>query len=447
LTSHYQDRKEHFDGHVVMFRRGDAFTKDASRVWQARFKIAGRTGFITKSLKTKKYEDAYETAKEMYLRFQQMHREGASLIERQFDQAWDEWFKYKVSEGGWSESREKWHKSYGVRYFKAYFGKRKLDSITSEVADGYWVWRKNYWIEGEGKKAVVKNPRRRGLGNRGTGNHAKVPALKTLQMEQVALNQFFRWAFEKRRLMRYRVTLSVPISSKKDNEGRRATFDNHEWNILTRNLQSWAECVGKFKGERLNAYHKHQRAQIRYFVLFIASTGIRPGTETRFMKWEDISFFKDTDGDEKATIRIRQHTKKGVQRTVISMPSVVEWLKEWRAISRFNGDQDLVWYGHYSHEGTQSPATDMNKSFQSFLRLVTYKGRTNGLLDDGDNRRRSLYSLRHFYATQRVLNGVEYETLRKNMGTGIMQLQKHYDWVETRQKSVELTKKRSSPEK
>jgi len=122
-------------------------------------------------------------------------------------------------------------------------------------------------------------------------------------------------------------------------------------------------------------------------------------------------------------------------------------LKEWRAISRFNGDQDLVWYGHYSHEGTQSPATDMNKSFQSFLRLVTYKGRTNGLLDDGDNRRRSLYSLRHFYATQRVLNGVEYETLRKNMGTGIMQLQKHYDWVETRQKSVELTKKRSSPEK
>ena len=211
---------------------------------------------------------------------------------------------------------------------------------------------------------------------------------------------------------------------------------------MTRNLQSWAECVGKFKGERLNAYHKHQRAQIRYFVLFIASTGIRPGTETRFMKWEDISFFKDTDGDEKASIRIRQHTKKGVQRTVISMPSVVEWLKEWRAISRFNGDQDLVWYGHNSDEGTQSPATDMNKSFQSFLRLVTYKGRTNGLLDDGDNRRRSLYSLRHFYATQRVLNGVEYETLRKNMGTGIMQLQKHYDWVETRQKSVELTKKR-----
>ena len=30
------------------------------------------------------------------------------------------------------------------------------------------------------------------------------------------------------------------------------------------------------------------------------------------------------------------------------------------------------------------------------------------------------------------------------MGTGIEQLQKHYDWVETRQKSVELTRRRKN---
>jgi hypothetical protein len=42
----------------------------------------------------------------------------------------------------------------------------------------------------------------------------------------------------------------------------------------------------------------------------------------------------------------------------------------------------------------------------------------------------------------RVLIGVGYELLSKNMGTGIAQLQRHYDWVETRQKSVELTKRR-----
>ena len=440
--THYQDRKELYDGDLVIFRRADAEVAPEKRYWQARFKIAGRVGFITKSLKTRKYEDAYETAKSMYLRFQQMQREGASLEEHGFSKAWDEWVRQKIAEGAWAEERKKWHVSYGNRYFKPYFGAKKLDTITADVADGYWAWRKNYWKDGDGTKLIVKNPRRRGLGNRGTANHAKTPALKTLQMEQVALNQFFRWAYEKKRLMRFQVRLTVNSSSKKDNEGRRATFDNHEWNVLTRNLLSWTQGVGKFAADRLNEYHRHQREQLRYFVLFVAGTGIRPGTETRFMKWEDITFFSDSDGEEKASIKIRQATKKGVQRTVISMPNVVPWLKEWREKSRFKGDQDLLWYGQSAAGQGQKPSVDMNKSFQVFLKRIEYKGRKDGLLYDGDSRRRSLYSLRHFYATQRVLNGVEYETLRKNMGTGIEQLQKHYDWVETRQKSVELTRRR-----
>jgi len=288
--SHYQDRKELYEGDVVMFRRADAQTPPEKRYWQARFKIAGRTGFITKSLKTRNYDDAREAAKAMYLRFQQMQREGASLEESVFSKAWDDWVKHKTAEGGWAEERKKWHVSYGNRYFKAYFGNQKLDAITADLADGYWAWRKNYWKSEEGEKIIVKNPRRRGLANRSTANHAKSPALKTLQMEQVAINQFFRWAYEKKRLMRYQVRLSVNASSGNGKDGRRATFDNHEWNVLTRNLLSWTQCVGKFANDRVNEYHRHQREQLRFFVLFIAGTGIRPGTETRHMKWEDITF-------------------------------------------------------------------------------------------------------------------------------------------------------------
>jgi len=54
--------------------------------------------------------------------------------------------------------------------------------------------------------------------------------------------------------MRFQVRLTVNSSSKKDNEGRRATFDNHEWNVLTRNLLSWTQGVGKFAADRLNEY-------------------------------------------------------------------------------------------------------------------------------------------------------------------------------------------------
>jgi hypothetical protein len=53
----------------------------------------------TASLKTAKYEDAYSRAKERFFHFQEMVRDGASLRERTFAQAWREWFKEKVAEG------------------------------------------------------------------------------------------------------------------------------------------------------------------------------------------------------------------------------------------------------------------------------------------------------------------------------------------------------------
>ena len=39
---------------------------------------------------------------------------------------------------------------------------------------------------------------------------------------------------------------------------------------------------------------------------------------------------------------------------------------------------------------------------------------------------RTLYSLRHTYATFQIFNGVDYHTLSKNLGTSIGMLEKHY---------------------
>jgi hypothetical protein len=380
----------------------------------------------------------------MFFRLQQMINDNASINAHSFVRAWNAWIEFNKAQNTWSDTRFQWHKSYGDRYFKEYFGDKKLDQVTSDFADGYWVWRQDFWINGVGAKRIDKNPRRRNAKSQGSHNAKKSPSNKTLQMEQVSLNQFFRWVFEKKRWMRFSVTMKFIGRAKEQNEGRRATFDQNEWQMIIEGLDRWSNKQAEFKNDRLNDYHRHQRRQLRAFVLFIAGTGIRPGTETRFMKWEDITFFMDEDGIEKASIRIRQHTKKGVQRNVIAMPMVVDVLKQWRQISRYNGDQHFIWYGQSKANTDQAASSDLNKTFQDFLKRIEYKGRADGLLYDGDERRRSLYSLRHFYATERVLSGVEYETLRKNMGTGILQLQRHYDWVETRQKSIELTKTRSS---
>jgi integrase len=245
--------------------------------------------------------------------------------------------------------------------------------------------------------------------------------------------------------MRFAIKMKVVASQREKHEGRRATFTGEEWNVLTRNLLSWAEGKGKYADGRLNAFHRHHRQQLRFYVLFLASTGIRSGTETRFMRWEDIGH-RDVDGTHCLKIGIRSKTKRGT-RTVISQANAVDWMKEWKSISHYKDDQDYVWYGMSKENEKQKVATDLNKTFQSFLKSVAFRGRIDGLLFDADSKRRSLYSLRHFYATQRIQSGVSYEDLTKQMGTGIEQLVKHYDWATTEHRAAEITKTKYATKK
>ena len=50
----------------------------------------------------------------------------------------------------------------------------------------------------------------------------------------------------------------------------------------------------------------------------------------------------------------------------------------------------------------------------------------SGLLKDKHGDRRTLYSLRHTYATLALLNGVDIHVLAIQMGTSVGMLEKHY---------------------
>ena len=61
-----------------------------------------------------------------------------------------------------------------------------------------------------------------------------------------------------------------------------------------------------------------------------------------------------------------------------------------------------------------------------------------GLYLSGDGKPRPPYSLRHYYATQRLLGGVQVYDLAKNMGTSVKQIENHYGHVLSIQKTQEL---------
>jgi hypothetical protein len=102
-------------------------------------------------------------------------------------------------------------------------------------------------------------------------------------------------------------------------------------------------------------------------------------------------------------------------------------LKEWKDKSPYTGDNDLVWFGQQKAGSAPKPFTDLNKSFQTFLSRVPVEGAKDGLLYNKENEKRSIYSLRHTYATIRRSHGVEYPDLALNMGCRREQLEKHYD--------------------
>jgi len=67
---------------------------------------------------------------------------------------------------------------------------------------------------------------------------------------------------------------------------------------------------------------------------------------------------------------------------------------------------------------------DLHGAFKIMLRKAE-------LLDDVNGNRRSLYSLRHTYATFQILySKIDLHTLAKNMGTSIAMLEKHYSHLD-----------------
>ena len=132
--------------------------------------------------------------------------------------------------------------------------------------------------------------------------------------------------------------------TKNNKPTRRAGFDAEEYRVLVRNLRSYRDCVSIFNDKRLNAWHKLQRQQMYYFVLFLVNSGLRVG-EAREMIWSDVKL--DVDMGENnpkiAEVRVSKETKKGQARFVQTQAGANDALKKWREKSPYNKTNDLVW--------------------------------------------------------------------------------------------------------
>ena len=181
----------------------------------------------------------------------------------------------------------------------------------------------------------------------------------------------------------------------------------------------------------LRGYHKQTtneksaatRETMRNYVLFLANTGVRHGTEALGLCWRNIEWY-ERDGERYLAINVDGKTNK---RTAIARDRVVDFL--WRQAqlsSRISVvDFDALIAAKLDEPvfttrlGTVATVPNLNRAFNALLDELDLK-------TGADGRTRTLYSWRHFYATQDLERGVSTHALSRQIGNSTEMIDKHY---------------------
>jgi integrase len=268
-------------------------------------------------------------------------------------------------------------------------------------------------------------------------NGGKPLASSSLAKHNTALNLIFDKAMERG----WATISSIPNLNKVESDkNRRPDFSRAEYLLMIRAMRTWRTQ----KTHRAIDQEIHE--MLYDYVLFLANSGVRPGKESMKLQWNNIAIQTSRDGNEIITanvgnykgrsgkIRRREVVLRNAARS--SARLVLERLK-----NRDPEFQPLTLEQILELRSTKlvfrlrngSQPARLDGTFKKFLK-------EHNMLVGTDNQNRSLYSLRHFYATQELLreNPVSLTVLAQQMGTSVAMIEKYYGHVTAMHKADRL---------
>lgn len=226
----------------------------------------------------------------------------------------------------------------------------------------------------------------------------------------------------------------------KNDSQRRPTFERNEYSKLIRHMRTWKD----------KKTHRKKDSEIRKllydYVLILANSGIRHGREAMDIKWRNVKFSKSDEGNEIVSLnvlmkkgryaKIRRREAIVRHNTISNAKRILERLKNRRGWEGLTIEQVIKKFPDEPlfalSDGSQPKR--MDGTFGKFLEEyeLTY---------GSDEQKRTLYSLRHFYATTELLrkNPISIHVLAIQMGTSIKMIEKHYSHLTSIQKADELS--------
>ena len=406
--SHAQNQVRVPNTPITLYQRDDV--KDG--VWQCRMKFKGHRGYIRRTTGQTDLNLAKDASLQILGEIKQRMAQNLPLSRKTFKEIAASFLKdaeTRWQEGRNSEGRFKLIKGTLNRYLAPYFGNRDITLIQKKDLIEYRAWRQAYWITGPGKdeRGVSARPKR-------------PPSPATLKQEWTVLRGVFMHGVD---LGVVPVTLTAMLKHEKSKVEKRSAFTPDEYRQLYLFMRKW---VRQAEHPRVKA----DRELLRNYVLIMTNSGMRKG-EARWIKWRDVSLYRNSNGE---WVTIQVNGGKTGERLVVCQPGCERYFNRLKERGYKIDPDDYV----FCHEDGQ-PIQEW-VGFASLLKAA-------GLQKDSRGWNRTVYSLRHTYATFRLQNGTNVYWLKKNMGTSVIMIERHYGQTNVLVGVEHETARRSMPGK
>jgi integrase len=188
----------------------------------------------------------------------------------------------------------------------------------------------------------------------------------------------------------------------------------------------------KWVTEARKGHESALRTVLREYVLVLANTGIRAGTEAMNLKWQHLFYFEEK-GIRYLALNVNGKTG---HREVIARQNTFRFLDRLRQLNpawQVGTFEDFIKAKHDAYVfrlNDKDMTTTYGRMFARFLNKheLQYDARTG--------KERTLYSLRHYYATMALTyDRCTIYTLSKVMGTSVKMIEEHYGHVQLRKKA------------
>ena len=376
--------------------------RDGTKNWQVHYKIEGVKKWFRSSANTSEIDKAKKIAERMWMKATFDHEEGRPIISKKFKPIAEIVLERLQSEvkAGTAKPSAKDYISAIKLYLIPYYGNYNVDSITPSLISAFHVWRKE--LVG------------RELSGSAQANH------------NAAFNVVLDEAIE-RGFMSERQRPSTKNTG--GDSDRRAEFSQEE-------LENLIAYFPKFIDNGRTKVTRELRELLSIYVPFMAATGMRPGTEAEFLEWRHIDV-EIRDG--KPVLHLRLQKGKRGARNFVAHNSCWLLLEKLRMTSPDLRDMTLQEVlkkripKRVFRLPTGNPPDNWNKPFRQMLE------ESKLLVCPVTNKERSLYSLRHYYATQRLLEKIPIHDLAEQMGTSILMITKHYSHWSPLMKAKQFT--------